>query len=369
VARIRSIHPGLWTDEAFLSIDDAARLLYIGLLNEADDNGAFEWKPLTIKVRLRPATSETPAEIATIMEKLCAANMIRRYDHDGKIFGAVRNFVRYQRPKSPKSVHPIPEVVREFVGLNADGSRPRSETGRPPNDDEEKPLPNPPETPAETSPQREEGGGKREEERATQPLAKPSEEDPLPDPERVVTAEENRAENHSGRAGFGAVTSDDDLGLPSFLDRSLPPSRKAELDDIERQLREAAGLENDPSPGLLDLSPIIGLLDANYRLAEDVLTIIRARARPGVKTWRYFVPAIEQAKRANQAIAPKPAEPVVAAVVWIHNEQAEWAAVSARWQREKGKPPPVMGSRNGRIGQGHYFPADWLSAQPERTEA
>jgi hypothetical protein len=155
--------------------------------------------------------------------------------------------------------------------------------------------------------------------------------------------------------------------LPSFLDRTIPPGRKAELDEIERQLREAAGLVNDPSPGLLDLSPIIGLLDAGYRLAEDVLTIIRSRARPGVKSWRYFVPAIEQAKAANQAIAPKPAEKIVAPVVWIHNEQPEWAIVSARWQREKGKPPPAMGSRNGRPGQGHYFPADWLSAQTERT--
>ena len=348
MARIRSIHPGLWTDEAFLSIDDAARLLYIGLLNEADDNGAFEWKPLTIKVRLRPATSETPAEIATIMERLCAANMIRQYDHDGKIFGAVRNFVRYQRPKSPKSVHPIPEVVREFVGLNADGSRPRSETGRPPNDEEEKPLPNSPETPAEISPQREEGGGKREEERATQPSAKPREEAPLPEPER-----------------------DDDLGLPSFLDRSLPPSRKAELDEIERQLREALGPQENPAPSLFDLSPIIGLLDAGYRLAEDILPVIRAKAAKvrGITSWRYFVPAIEQAKRANQAIAPKPAEPVITPVVWVHNEQPEWAAAAARWQREKGKPPPAMGSRNGRVGQGHYFPADWLPAQPERTEA
>ena len=141
------------------------------------------------------------------------------------------------------------------------------------------------------------------------------------------------------------------------------------MDEIERQLREALGPQDEISPSLFDLSPIIGLLDAGYRLAEDILPVIRAKAKPGVSSWRYFEKAIVQAKAANQAIAPKPAEPAAKPVVWVHNEQPEWLAVSERWQREKGKPPPAMGSRNGREGQGHYFPADWLSAQPERTQA
>lgn len=83
-------------------------------------------------------------------------------------------------------------------------------------------------------------------------------------------------------------------------------------------------------------------------------------------TWRLWVTrACEQrgATKPPASIAP------VAPVVWIHNEQPEWPAMSDRWQREKGTRPTAMGSRNGRIGQGYYFPADWLSAQPERTEA
>ena len=31
MARIRSIHPGIWTDEAFVELSALARLLYIGL--------------------------------------------------------------------------------------------------------------------------------------------------------------------------------------------------------------------------------------------------------------------------------------------------------------------------------------------------
>ena len=46
MARIRSVHPGLWTDEAFVSVSMTARLLAIGLWNQCDDQGAFEWKPI-----------------------------------------------------------------------------------------------------------------------------------------------------------------------------------------------------------------------------------------------------------------------------------------------------------------------------------
>jgi len=324
VARIRSIHPGLWTDEAFLSIDDAARLLYIGLLTEADDNGAFEWKPLTIKVRLRPATSETPADIASIMERLCAANMIRRYEHDGKSFGAVRNFVRYQRPKSPKSVHVIPEQVREFVGLNEDGSRPRAETGRPPTEDEEKPLPNSPETPTEIYPQRKEEGGSREE------------------------VEEERKEV---AAQVAAAPKDD-----------APPAKRA--------TRLPADWEPSPKNEQDALALGLPLLAQAIEARKFRDYWLGKSGRDATKvdwdaTWRLWVTRACEQRGATKTVPS--AEPV-ASVVWIHNEQPEWAALAARHQSEKGKLPPVLTLRT-QAGPGNYFPADWLSAQPERTEA
>ncbi len=55
MARIRSIHPGLWTDEAFVSLTPYARLLFMGIWTECDDMGSFEWSPLKLKMRLLPA--------------------------------------------------------------------------------------------------------------------------------------------------------------------------------------------------------------------------------------------------------------------------------------------------------------------------
>lgn len=79
--------------------------------------------------------------------------------------------------------------------------------------------------------------------------------------------------------------------------RDEKPERKTER--IDRILREAAGQEANPSPGLLVVGPIIGLLDAGCDLELDVLPTIRSvmARRPSFKpaSWSYFIPAIQQA--------------------------------------------------------------------------
>lgn len=115
MSRIRSIHPGLFTDESFVSVSDAAQIFYIGLLTEADDQGVFEWKPLTLKMRLRPASLQP---VNALLEELAVANRIAPYEVNGRKYGALRNFRKFQRPKFPNSVHPITESIRSYVGLS-----------------------------------------------------------------------------------------------------------------------------------------------------------------------------------------------------------------------------------------------------------
>jgi len=57
---------------------------------------------------------------------------------------------------------------------------------------------------------------------------------------------------------------------------------------------------------LLDISPIIGLINAGYSLDDDILPIVRARKNGKPRSWRYFVDAVQDAKKANTAIKPKP---------------------------------------------------------------
>ena len=113
MARIRSVHPGFFTDAAYAFLSDAAQVLVIGLWTECDDQGAFVWSPNDLKLRLRPGKD---GSVAPLLEELEAANIIMSYEHEGRKYGLVRNFKRYQRPKKPNSVHFIPPEYRTYTG-------------------------------------------------------------------------------------------------------------------------------------------------------------------------------------------------------------------------------------------------------------
>ena len=131
MSRIRSVHPGLWTDEAFMGLTVAAPhacLLLIGLWNEADDSGVFEWKPLTLKAKILPAAMVDVVELLAI---LLAEGFIVSFDDSARTYGAIHNFRRFQRPDSPKAWHPLPDNLRAFVYLDKpEGHGPPNGGGR-----------------------------------------------------------------------------------------------------------------------------------------------------------------------------------------------------------------------------------------------
>jgi len=143
MSRIRSIHPGLWTDEQFVALSSFARLLFMGIWNECDDKGTFQWSPLQMKMRILPADN---VDAAALMAELEAADCIRRYEIGGKVFGAVRNFAKFQRPKAPNDIHPANEEILIFAGHAPNKSLSPSE-----------PLPEDFPNPSEKSPQMEDG--------------------------------------------------------------------------------------------------------------------------------------------------------------------------------------------------------------------
>lgn len=120
MSRIRSTHPGLWTDEAFVTLSPFARLMFMGIWNECDDSGSFAWSPIGLKMKLLPADSvDAPA----LLEEMIAAGLVKRYEVGGKAYGAVRNFCQFQRPKKPNSVYPQTDEVRNWVNTEARSTR------------------------------------------------------------------------------------------------------------------------------------------------------------------------------------------------------------------------------------------------------
>lgn len=178
MSRIRSTHPGLWTDERFVSVEPLARLLFMGIWNECDDQGYFEWSPLKLKMRLLPADN---ADASALLACLEAAGCVLKFTVGAKTFGAVRNFTKYQRPKKPNAVYPTTEEAAAFASGNAEA------------------VPHQFPTSGEIPPQREEGGDTMEE------------KDP-PKPPRK-------------RRGEGKHLLPEDWELPSV--ENLPPKAKA----------------------------------------------------------------------------------------------------------------------------------------------
>lgn len=111
MSRIRSVHPGFFTDEDIVSVSMAARLLFIGLGVEADDKGIFEWKPLTLKMRVFPGDN---IDVAPLLTELEAVGKVRAYEVDGKRYGAICNFRKFQKPKTPNDIHPAPPEILAF---------------------------------------------------------------------------------------------------------------------------------------------------------------------------------------------------------------------------------------------------------------
>lgn len=120
MSRIRSVHPGFFTDENLVSASMSARLLFIGLGVEADDKGIFEWKPLTIKMRIFPADHVMVEELLAELENVGA---VRQYQLDGRKYGAIRNFRKFQKPKTPNDIYPATPEILAFVGLTSETRR------------------------------------------------------------------------------------------------------------------------------------------------------------------------------------------------------------------------------------------------------
>jgi hypothetical protein len=127
MARIRSTHPTQWNDDDFIECSPLARLLTIGIRNFADDCGVFEWKPGQIKRNCLPADA---CDVKPLLEELVRHNQVKKYTVDGRDYGVIRNFRKWQRPKKPNTIYPLPDELRKYVGLDAAGtSEPASGSG------------------------------------------------------------------------------------------------------------------------------------------------------------------------------------------------------------------------------------------------
>lgn len=95
MARIRSLKPEFWTDGKVVGLSFGARLLFMGMWNFARcDHGHVDDDALQLKLKILPADN---VDAEALLEELIEAELIDRYEGEGRTFLHIRRFTDHQK--------------------------------------------------------------------------------------------------------------------------------------------------------------------------------------------------------------------------------------------------------------------------------
>lgn len=273
MSRIRSIHPGLFTDESFMSATIPARMLIIGIWTEAYDDGVFEWKPITLKARIFPVDN---VDTIALLAELEGLGFIKSFSVGGKQYGIIRNFCKFQRPKKPNSSGVLPESLRSYCGYSITSPEP---------------VPNRSVTSPEKSPQMEDGGWR---------------------------------EGEKEDSGGGLET------RATAAAAALPEIEEGRT-ELVRRLNEATAWKLKPR-NIEQIEKLIAsgvsLDDRIIPIAKTVAAELSRQGKPVPDTWAYLAKPIMEPDR---LCAPASRE---VDLIWIRPDTPEWQAMLAAGKKE-----------------------------------
>lgn len=102
MARIRTIKPEFWEDELIGTLPTEARLLFLGLISHADDEGRFRAHPCVIRSQIFAYDEIKPARVKAWLQQLAELGRIVLYENGSQAYGAVSNFRKHQRIDRPQ---------------------------------------------------------------------------------------------------------------------------------------------------------------------------------------------------------------------------------------------------------------------------
>lgn len=109
MARIRALKPEAPSHATLGRVSRDARLLFVWLLTEADDDGRFVAAPKKLAGNLFPHDEDVSgAEITRWMTELTREGLVRLYESGGGRFGLIVSWFQHQKPS-----HPAPSRLPE----------------------------------------------------------------------------------------------------------------------------------------------------------------------------------------------------------------------------------------------------------------
>src|SRR4030095_3374069 len=101
MARIRTIKPQFWNDGDLAQVSRDARLLMVGLISFADDEGRFVASPAAIIGYAYPHDNITPSQVRRWLTELEKHGTVILYGVDGLAYGYLPNFRKHKRISHP----------------------------------------------------------------------------------------------------------------------------------------------------------------------------------------------------------------------------------------------------------------------------
>jgi hypothetical protein len=129
--RIRSIKPEIWADEALGACPRDARLLFIGLITQADDAGRFRAAPALLRASIFPYDESLNKDrVQDWLEALGGAGLVSLYAVKGEQYGEFPSWTSHQRIDRP-SESKIPPIGASDPALPPDSTNTRRSLDEP----------------------------------------------------------------------------------------------------------------------------------------------------------------------------------------------------------------------------------------------
>jgi len=126
MARIRTIKPEFWTNDRVMECSMAARLLFIGMWNFADDLGRLSLAPKTLKAQIMPSDDITSDTILGMVAELSLNGLVLLYEVEGRQYIQITGWQhqRIDKPqpgRCPPPVNGYSENIRGMVATEGKG--------------------------------------------------------------------------------------------------------------------------------------------------------------------------------------------------------------------------------------------------------
>ena len=109
MARKRMISPEIWDSENFSKLSILAKLVFIGMFSNADDEGRGKAKAAFLKSKLFPYDeSMRVADVESALDEVAENMSVTMYSHDGNEYYSFDNWKKWQKVDKPSPSNIIP---------------------------------------------------------------------------------------------------------------------------------------------------------------------------------------------------------------------------------------------------------------------